>query len=95
MPLGPDELDDESWELVRSYLAARMEVLKQTDNAFAIQLLKMEWGIVTEADPARKKDYVNRLELEKSKSIKTVEDTKRPALLARIAELEEATKTPG
>ena len=89
MAQGPDEMDDATWELVQKYLGARMTELKQTDNAFAFQLLKLDWAVLS--DVPRMQRVVDLAELGQLKAARDTHDVQRPTMDARIAELEEAT----
>ena len=92
MALGPDELDDETWELVTKYLSAQMQTQKQTDNDAAFKLLKIDWKVVTDTDTSRMQDFVDRFELANLEEKVSNDDTNRPAIDARIAELKARTE---
>jgi hypothetical protein len=92
MPLGPDELDDAAWELVTRYLSAKMQTQKQTDNEAAFKLLKIDWKVVTDTDTSRMEDFVDRFELANLEEKVSNDDTNRPTIDARIAELKSRTE---
>ncbi len=94
MPLGPDELDDATWDLVTKYLSAQMQTQKQTDNDAAFKLLKIDWKVVTAADTSRMEDFVDRFELANLEQKVANDDDSRPTIDARIAELIEKTSGP-
>jgi hypothetical protein len=92
MPLGPDELDDASWALVTKYLTAKAQTLKQTENEFLFQLLKLDWKVVTDADTSRMEDFVDRFELRNLEQKVASDDESRPVIDERIAELKAKTE---
>ena len=94
MPLGPDELDDASWQVVTRYLSAKMQTLKKTENEAAFQLLKLDWKVVTDADQSRMQDFLDRFELANLEDKVLNDDLTRPDIDTRIAELRTKTEGP-
>lgn len=88
-PIGPDELDDATWEVIQKYLSAQMQILKKTSPEDAFQVLKLNWKVVI--DTPRMQDFLDQFELVNLKQSRDNQDTERPKLDARITELEETT----
>lgn len=89
MPLGPDEMPDDQWELLQKYIGGQMQTLGKTDPEAAFQLMKLHWNVLD--DVPEMQDFVDRFELTQLKAARDNQDLGRTALDQRIADLEAAT----
>ena len=89
MPLGPDEMPPDQWELLKKYISVQMQTLGRTEPEAAFEIMKLNWYVLS--DTARMQDYVDRFELAQLKVARDNQDLGRTSLDTRIAELEAAT----
>lgn len=86
--LGPDEMPDTDWDVVKRYIFANIAAMGKSDADTAFQFIKLKWAVLN--DQPQMKSYLNSIELTQLEGQMDNFAIKRPAMEARIQELKDA-----
>jgi hypothetical protein len=86
--LGPDEMPDTQWEVVKRYIFANIAAMGKNDADSAFQFMKLKWTVLN--DQVQMQRYLDGAELSQLEGQMDSFTLKRPAMEARIQELKDA-----